>query len=208
MTATTYTMPQNAVLLERFTANAAAVGAHVRHVAGDSDLARRVEELAAGGRVSIAPALAADRPALLDTLSARGLAVATPDVDDPAGSFAGVTVGVSRAVLALAETGSLVVADGLADRLVRMLSPVHLLVIDSDAIVPGLDEAGTFLQEQVTTTGDSAARYVSFITGPSRTADIEMSLTVGAHGPAELHVVLLPQAARQQASRMGAEVRP
>lgn len=208
MTATTHAMPQNAVLPERFTANAAAVGAHVRHVANDSELARRVEELAAGGRVSIAPALAADRPALLDALSARGLAVAMPDVDDPAGSFAGVTVGVSRAVQALAETGSLVVTDRLADRLVRMLAPVHVLVLDSDAVVPGLDEAGTFLQEQVTTTGDSAARYVSFITGPSRTADIEMSLTVGAHGPAELHVALLSPPARQPVSHVDTGVRP
>lgn len=207
MTATTTVTPHSAALLERFTTNATAVGTHVEHLASDTELAIRVEELAAGGRVSIAPALVAERPELLQALGARGLSTVTPDVDDPAGSFAGVTVGVSRAVLGLAETGSLVVTDRLADRLVRMLAPVHVLVLDGDGIVPGLDEAGTFLNEQVTATGDSAARYVSFITGPSRTADIEMSLTVGAHGPAELHVALLPPPARQRASGVDGEVR-
>lgn len=205
MTATTAATSRSAALLERFTTNATAVGTRVEHLAGDSELARRVEELAAGGRVSIAPALAAERPGLMDALAASGLPIATPDVDDPAASFAGVTLGVSRAVLGLAETGSLVVSDSLADRLVRMLAPVHILVLDGDGIVPGLDEAGTFLQERVTATGDSAARYVSFITGPSRTADIEMSLTVGAHGPAELHVALLSSPARQPAPRVDGE---
>lgn len=207
MTATTTGTPRSAALLERFSTNAMAVGTRVELLTSDSELALRVGELAAGGRVSIAPALAAERPGLLDALGARGLSIATPNVDDPAGSFAGVIVGVSRAVLGLAETGSLVVTDGLADRLVRMLAPVHILVLDSDGIVPGLDEAGIFLREHVTTTGDSAARYVSFITGPSRTADIEMSLTVGAHGPAELHVALLSPPERQTASRVDAEVR-
>lgn len=177
-------------LVARFNSNATAVGTHVMHAHGDDDLARSIDELANGGRASIAPALAAERPGLLDALRARGVTLAMPDVADPAASFEAVTVGVSRADLGLAETGSLVVADELPDRLVRMLAPKHVALLDVTAIVPGLDEAGAFLNERLARRDGSAGRYVSFITGPSRTADIEMSLTVGAHGPAELHIAL------------------
>lgn len=196
----------NATLRERFTTNATTVGTHVAEVDSDGQLAQLVEALAAGGRVMLAPALAAGWPALLDALRGRGVELRVPDTADPASSFEGVTVGVSRADLGVAETGSLVVADGLSDRLVRMLAPKHVALLDVDAIVLGLDEAGAWLRDRVIALGDSAARYVSFITGPSRTADIEMSLTVGAHGPAELHVALVAPSPRHGAPRAGGEV--
>lgn len=183
--------PGPADLAGRFAERASAVGARVHRVAGVGALAGLVADLAGDGRVVVAPALAKTHDDLLAELAARGVEPGVVDADDPAATFAGVAVGVSEAVLGLAETGSLVVADAFADRLVRMLAPRHVAVLGARWIVPGLDEAGAFLRETVVGGEGAPSHYVSFVTGPSRTADIEMSLTVGAHGPAEVHIAVL-----------------
>ena len=183
-------------LVARFAERAGAVGVTAHQVSDLDELAVLVAELShdlAGGDAVVAPGLAAARPALARRLPVQGMRTVEVNPDDPATSFAGVAVGISEALLGLAETGSLVVADALPDRLVRMLSPRHVVVLDAAWIVPGLDEAGALLRELLLR-GDgqgTIGRYVTFITGPSRTADIEMSLTVGAHGPAELHVAVV-----------------
>ena len=182
-------------LVARFAERAGAVGVTVHQVSDLDELAVLVAELShdlAGGDAVVAPGLAAARPALARRLPVQGMRTVEVDPADPAASFAGVAVGISEALLGLAETGSLVVADALPDRLVRMLSPRHVVVLDAAWIVPGLVEAGALLRDlQSTASCAGIVRYASFITGPSRTADIEMSLTVGAHGPAELHVAVL-----------------
>jgi L-lactate dehydrogenase complex protein LldG len=186
--------PAPASLVERFAERAAALGVRVHRVAGPDEVAVLVAGLVerpSEERVVVAPGLAASQPALAVRLQAHELALGEVDLADPAGSVARVAVGVSEAVLGLAETGSLVVADALPDRLVRMLSPKHVVILGAAWVVPGLDEAGEFLRQSAATGEGAPARYVSFITGPSRTADIEMSLTVGAHGPAELHVAIV-----------------
>lgn len=180
--------PASLPLTERFAARATAIGAQVHRVTSLDEIAVLVSELAAEGRVVVAPALAGRQEALVTRLVAQGYALGTVAPNDPGGSFEGVTVGISEALLGLVETGSIVVADALPDRLVRMLSPKHVAVLNATAVVPGLDEAGEYLRVALLR-GEGG--YVSFITGPSRTADIEMSLTIGAHGPKELHIVLL-----------------
>ena len=196
------------VLVTRLAERAGKLGVKTYRVAGLDEAATIVAELVATAptearRVVIAPGLDAARPALRQRILAQGVALNEVRAADPAGSFAGVTVGVSEATGGVAETGSLIVADPPADRLVRMLSPKHVVLLDAARIVPGLDEAGEFLADLIAGRGDegprpasasggqSGAPFVSFITGPSRTADIEMSLTVGAHGPAELHIVIV-----------------
>jgi L-lactate dehydrogenase complex protein LldG len=143
-------------------------------------------------RVVLAPGAEKAYPALRQGLEARGVTLTPVDVHNPAGTFGPAAVGVSEAMLGLAETGTYAVADSFADRLVRMLAHRHVVILEMGRLVPGLDEAGAWLSRRFTDTDEAeAAQYASFITGPSRTADIEMSLTVGAHGPAELRIVLL-----------------
>lgn len=180
-------------LIARFSERAGTLGVRVHRMSDVDGVAGLVAELAGGGGVAVAPTLAAAQDTLVARLRARQLALVEVNVADPAATFDRVTVGVSEALLGLAETGSLVITDQLPDRLVRMLSPKHVVVLRAAWIVPGLDEAGAFLRESLTGAEGTPARYVSFITGPSRTADIEMSLTVGAHGPAELHIAMLEE---------------
>ena len=145
----------------------------------------------AGWRAIVAPAAEAAHPGLAARLTARGVALTTADAANPEGASVGVAVGLSLARNGIAETGSLLVTDTLTDRLVRMLAPKHVMLLDVRDILPSLDEAGGHLRELIAAGPDGPGRYISFITGPSRTADIEMSLTVGAHGPAEVHLAIL-----------------
>ncbi len=145
----------------------------------------------AGWCAVIAPTLDASHPTLRRQMSALGVRLGAIDVDDPASASVGVAVGISEALYGISETGTLIVADDLGDRLVRMLAPKHILVLDIRHMLASLDEAGDRLRDLTAAGPEQPGRYVSFITGPSRTADIEMSLTVGAHGPAELHIAVL-----------------
>jgi L-lactate dehydrogenase complex protein LldF len=93
-----------------------------------------------------------------------------------------ITVGVTNAIYGLADTGSVLIVDGAGDPLKASLLPeIHIAVLKSSNILPSLPDAMKFVKNT------SAA---VFITGPSRTADIEMTLTIGVHGPKEIHVFL------------------
>ncbi len=98
-------------------------------------------------------------------------------------------VGVVRAAKGIAQTGTcIVVTDDEALRLETMLPEVSVILLNSADILPDLPSAAPFLREQQT---QGRASYVSFITGPSRTADIERVSAIGVHGPLELHIVLI-----------------
>ena len=101
----------------------------------------------------------------------------------------GSAVGVVRAAKGIAQTGTcVVVADDEALRLETMLPEVSVILLNRADILPDLPSAAPFLREQQT---QGRASYVSFITGPSRTADIERVSAIGVHGPLELHIVLI-----------------
>lgn len=94
-------------------------------------------------------------------------------------------VGVTNAVCGLADTGSVLIADGAGDPLQGSLLPeVHVAILKASDIVPSLPDAMGRVKD---------VRAAVFISGPSRTADIEMTLTIGVHGPKELHVFIIEQ---------------
>ncbi len=91
-----------------------------------------------------------------------------------------IIVGVTKAICGLADTGSILIADGEGSPLHGSLLPeVHIAVLKSSSILPSLPDAMHLVQN---------TNAAVFITGPSRTADIEMTLTIGVHGPKEIHV--------------------
>jgi L-lactate dehydrogenase complex protein LldF len=107
--------------------------------------------------------------------------------------FIEATVGISGANLAIAETGTIVLVtnEGNAD-LVTTLPPVHIALFGIDKLVATLDDAVAVLRMLPRSgTGQLMSSYVNWITGPSRSADIEQSLTIGVHGPREMHCVIL-----------------
>jgi len=98
-------------------------------------------------------------------------------------------VGVVRAAKGIAQTGTcIVVTDDESVRLDTMLPEVSVILLNRADILPDLPSAAPFLRAEQT---QGRASYVSFITGPSRTADIERVSAIGVHGPLELHIVLI-----------------
>ena len=107
--------------------------------------------------------------------------------------FMEADVGISGANLAVAESGTLVIISNEGNaRLVTSLPPVHIALVTTEKFVETLEQAVTLTKALIlASSGLKMTSYVSFITGPSRTTDIEKELVLGVHGPQELHIVIL-----------------
>ncbi len=101
-------------------------------------------------------------------------------------------IGITGADYALAETGSLVVLprQGLS-RLVSLVPPVHIALVRPEDLLESLDDLFLLRRLEYHQRGGEMGSYLNFITGPSRTADIEMTIVEGVHGPKEVHMVIL-----------------
>jgi L-lactate dehydrogenase complex protein LldG len=96
-------------------------------------------------------------------------------------------VGITGAFCAIAETGTLVMLSG-ADTppTVSLLPETHIAVLAKTRIVRSMEDAWALVRAE----RPEMPRAVSFISGPSRTADIEQTVTLGAHGPYRVHIIL------------------
>lgn len=101
-------------------------------------------------------------------------------------------IGITGVDYAIAETGSCVILPGIKlSRLTSLAPPHHLALVEVDKILETLDDLFairrlTFLEEE----GDMGS-YMNFITGPSRTGDIEQTIVKGVHGPKEVSLLLI-----------------
>jgi L-lactate utilization protein LutC len=119
-------------------------------------------------------------PVLLERIDLSASDVAISTESDPS-----IQLGVTSAVCGLADTGSIVVTEHLPHRRPGSLVPeIHVAILRESDLLPTLSDALNLPEVQ-----ESAAAVV--ITGPSRTGDIEMTHTIGVHGPRELHVLLV-----------------
>jgi L-lactate utilization protein LutC len=98
-------------------------------------------------------------------------------------------VGVTGAFCAIAETGTLMMLSGAATPATTSLLPeTHVAVLDPSRIVATMEDAWDLLRREY----KQPPRAVNFISGPSRTADIEQTVTLGAHGPYRVLLILAP----------------
>ncbi len=97
-------------------------------------------------------------------------------------------VGITGAFCAIAETGTLTLLSGHdTPASVSLLPETHIAVVAASRIVPGMEEAWTLVRAL----GEAPPRAVNFISGPSRTGDIEQTIVLGAHGPYQVHVIVV-----------------
>lgn len=113
-----------------------------------------------------------------------GRVVCTPD--STRDQIVRADVGITGADYGLADTGTLVMLASSDPRLVSLLPPVHIAVLQANRMLSTLDELLQLLPQPAEQTASMV-----LITGPSRTADIEQILVRGVHGPGELHVVII-----------------
>lgn len=98
-------------------------------------------------------------------------------------------LGVTGCYCAIAETGTLMLLSGPNTHAVTSLLPeTHIAVVPASRIVRTMEDGWDRLRRERA----ALPRQVAFVSGPSRTADIEMTLVLGIHGPYRVHVILVP----------------
>jgi L-lactate dehydrogenase complex protein LldG len=136
-----------------------------------------------------APGLAAE------SITCHAMPDAVPDLDARARlrEVAATTpIGLTGADLVLAETGTMILRSGPGKpRSTSLLPACHVAVFDRTVLVETLAQVGVFLEAW--NADDAPGAVINFITGPSRTADIELTLTRGVHGPKEVHAVFVEE---------------
>lgn len=96
--------------------------------------------------------------------------------------------GLTTARAAITETGTVILQENdLNRRSVSLMTEKLIVLCPLDQLLPTLDDAANVLRE-IASDGHS---YATFVSGPSRTADIERQLTIGVQGPGELHVIFV-----------------
>lgn len=154
----------------------------------DNDLSQNAEELclAKEKKIIAAPGLKPDHFELLSSkCGENGFVCLSHGMRN---ELAGVDIGFTYGDYGLAETGTVVLNCPDEElRLATMLCECHVCVLAKSNIVDDAFAGLEHLMSMINVTPD----YTAFITGPSRTADIERVLTIGVHGPLELHILLL-----------------
>ena len=112
-------------------------------------------------------------------------------------TIAATPLGLTGVDVALAETGTMILRSGPGrPRSTSLLPACHVAVFDRTVLVESLAQVGLLLEAWHAAPDDVSGAVINFITGPSRTADIELTLTRGVHGPKEVHAIFVDRPIR------------
>ncbi|MDH3237124.1 MAG: lactate utilization protein [Deltaproteobacteria bacterium] len=159
-------------LLRRFLENAgnAAAGTHI--VSDATDLCRVLSDIVPGTDPAFCPGLTDKEKAAAPALPCR------------AADYAGAAATVEEVYGAIAETGSLVCVSSSGRAVQAGLLPAHhVAIVSRERIFATLDDCFASFPEDPPTN-------ITLVTGPSRTADIELTLAIGVHGPERLDIIV------------------
>jgi len=167
-------------LLERFRVKSEVQSSTVDIVAADADvpaaIARYLTDMKLPKTAVVQPALAA-----LDWAGA-GLSV------EARGARDADLVGITGCFCAVAETGTLMMCSSPdTPAAVSLLPETHIAIVRAARILPHMEDAWNLARAELGT----LPRAVNFISGPSRTGDIEQTIVLGAHGPYRVHLVIV-----------------
>jgi L-lactate dehydrogenase complex protein LldG len=179
--------------LEQFISAATAQFATITELDKFKDVPKFISEWLKGQNLSkefvVAPVLGELDWSSQPTLSPRVGSATTADV-----------VGVSLAYGAAAETGTVMMVSGHDTPTTLNFTPdVELILLSKRDISAGME--GCWDQLRMLKDDQPMPRAVNFITGPSRTADVEATMVLGAHGPRRLHIIVLDEASPWQKKR-------
>ena len=165
----------------QFKASLEAVDGHCVIARGDEEIAQALTRIIRAERLAIS-----DNPEVERLLNLTDLEIEELGVVPNAHDIFRFDVGISTVQAAIAETGTLVL-DSTCERhrLLSLVPPVHIAIVRASQIYRTLSEVLTLIRKD-----KEISPAVTFITGPSRTADIELTLAIGVHGPQELYVII------------------
>jgi L-lactate dehydrogenase complex protein LldG len=167
-------------VVARFCSAAEGMQSSIARVAGLADAPRAAAEYLGSQQLPLSGCVTAD-VADLGWRDAGLSLEARPAVDADA-------VGITGCFAAIAETGTLMLVSGPGRAgSVSLLPETHIAVLDQRRIVPCMEDAWDLLRGEL----GEPPRAVSFISGPSRTGDIEQTIVVGAHGPYRVHIIVV-----------------
>jgi L-lactate dehydrogenase complex protein LldG len=167
-------------LLERFQAKSELQSSTVDIVAQESSVPAAVARYLTGMNLSKS-AVAWPSLAALDW-AAAGLSV------EGRGARDADLIGITGCFCAVAETGSLMVCSSVdTPATVSLLPETHIAIVHAVRIVPYMEDAWDLARKEL----GVLPRAVNFISGPSRTGDIEQTIVLGAHGPYRVHLVIV-----------------
>ncbi len=171
--------------LSRFMETARRVGANVTQLDGLQDAVAYIAENSTG-KTLVPETSLARKHNLKEILINGGIDVHEGNFRQ-AGNFPGA--GVTFSNFAMADTGTVVLESTMENiRLATTLPEKHFVVVDPETI---LEDNLAAAAPMTTMHTGSEPRFVAYVTGPSRTADIERVLTIGCHGPRELHILVI-----------------
>lgn len=204
--------PEN--ILDRFIKKAEAVSAVVHEIATPQEaleytvnLCTRKEacQLPVSGcevkqtKVIAAPVLPVDQKnTLYNICREKGIRMVDTGLRD---HLAGIDIGLTYADFGIADTGTLVIDSSSEQvRLATMVSDIHVAILPRGR----LRDTAYDVETEMVADMQKSPNYTAFITGASRTADIERVLALGVHGPLELHILILeaPDANGTQPERL------
>jgi L-lactate dehydrogenase complex protein LldG len=167
-------------LLARFRARAEAMQSTTEEVAAKAEVPAAVARYLTSGHLPLAGCVW-PQWAELDWQGA-GLAL------EPREANGSDAVGVTGAFAAIAETGTLVLASGPdTPATVSLLPETHVAVLPARRIVAHMEDAWAFARAEF----GQLPRAINFVSGPSRTADIDQTIVLGAHGPYRVHIIVV-----------------
>lgn len=200
--------PSTADLIEQFADAFQSLGGQLHRASSREEVAARLVEIA---RARDARSIIVTRhpevvavPLALPASGAQVTVVGFPSGETPTRTqrdaqravMAQADMVVSGSDYAIADTGTLVMVAGPHNpRSATLLPPVHVAVLDPNRLVPSMADFVDRFKADHLYAGHLDVSSVTFISGPSRTADIEQTLSVGVHGPGEVHVILLDRSA-------------
>ncbi len=168
-------------LLHNFTASAEMLGIHIEIAADEveaTDLIASVVDRTGARKIAVSNSSSVSR--LIETIETVEFTV-----DASTEFLFDSDLGITSAQWAIAETGTLVLeAESEDHRLISLVPPIHLCLLEASKIRQTLGEI-------LELTGRNLEHTITFVTGASRTSDIELTLAIGVHGPGELQIIIL-----------------
>jgi L-lactate dehydrogenase complex protein LldG len=176
--------------VELFVAMAEAVQTTVARVAADIDIPAEVARYLAAENLPAELKIAPDPNLDLIPWGERPLLNIRRGKAEP-----GDAVSLTPCLAAIAETGTLMLVSGeTTPTTLNFLPDTHIVVLHADQVVAGYEDGWDLLRQRPGEGPQALPLAVNFITGPSRTGDIEQKIELGAHGPRRLHVILVDNA--------------